>query len=205
MPLIHTQKTIRSRGFTLVEMIVAVGLFAIVMTVASGAIFSIVDANRQAQSLNSVITNLNFAVESMLRDIRTGYDYSCLDSSNGAGGTFPSIPNDTNDCAVSGGYSVSLINSAGDSVLYSFDSANHQIVKTVYNHLAGTTLEGGITAPEVHIESMVFYVDGSQAPAAPASPSQPHMLVRIKGYAGLGKNQSNFDIQTFVSQRVLNL
>ena len=64
-------------GFTLIEMMVSIALFAIVMVMSMGAILSIVAANKKAQALNSVMTNLNFAVDSMSRDIKTGYNYHC--------------------------------------------------------------------------------------------------------------------------------
>ena len=41
-------------GFTLVEMIVAVALFAVVMLISVAALLSLVDANRKAQALQSV-------------------------------------------------------------------------------------------------------------------------------------------------------
>ena len=177
-----------TRGFTLVEMIVAVALFAIVMTVATGAIFTIVNANRSAQSLNSVITNLNFAIESMLRDIRTGINYDC---------TANPVDPTPHNCATSGNSAISFINSNADNIQYTLSSSG-AIIKTV----AAADSSGPITAPEVHIETLEFYVDGAES----ATPNQqPHVLVRIKGYAGGSKNISHFDIQTYVSQRVLNV
>ena len=65
------------RGFTLVEMIVSVALFGIVMLVAVGALLSVVAANRQSQAIKTVINNLNFALESMSRNILTGSNYRC--------------------------------------------------------------------------------------------------------------------------------
>jgi len=199
MPII-SKHTKRNAGFTLVEMIVAVALFAIVMTVAAGAIFSIVNANREAQSLNSVISNLNFTVESMLRDIRTGYNYSCLDQTTLVGGQLGDNPS---DCTVDGGHTISFITSDGDQAQYSFDATNNQIIKTS-RHSTDVPLSGPITAPEVVITDLTFYVGGTQT-ANGSSPVQPYVLVRISGHAGVGKNQSDFDIQTFLSQRVLNV
>ncbi len=177
------------KGFTLVEMIVAVALFAIVMVIAIGAIFTIVDANKRAQSLNSVITNLNFAVESMLRDIRTGTVYAC-------GGVFapPTLPS-TQNCTA-GNSSIVFLNSESNIVQYIL------VGESIVKNIDIPNSSGPITAPEVHIEDLKFYVDG----AVPDTTNrQPHMLVRIKGYAGINNTQSYFDIQTYVSQRSLNI
>ena len=67
----------KERGFTLIEVMVSVSLFAMVMTLSLGAILSIIDGNKKAQAINAVANNLNFAVESMVRDIKTGYAYTC--------------------------------------------------------------------------------------------------------------------------------
>src|SRR3989344_2142786 len=62
-------------GFTLVEMIVAVALFAIVMVVAVAALLSLTAANRKAQAIQSVMNNLNITLDGMVRNIRMGVDY----------------------------------------------------------------------------------------------------------------------------------
>ena len=43
----------RPRGFTLIEMIVAVGLFAMVAMIASGAYLIMISANREAQAITT--------------------------------------------------------------------------------------------------------------------------------------------------------
>ena len=73
-----------TRGFTLLEMIVAVGLFTIVATVALVGVVRALDANRKVQATQVIINKLNFALESMTRDIRFGHKYkecgsSCLE------------------------------------------------------------------------------------------------------------------------------
>ena len=65
------------KGFTLIEVLVSVSIFSIVMLVATGAVFSIVEANKKTHTLKSVMTNLNFALESMARDMRVGFRYAC--------------------------------------------------------------------------------------------------------------------------------
>lgn len=65
-----------TRGFTLIEFIVAVGIFTVVMIIAIGALLSMVDASRKTESLKSVVNNMNFAMEGMVRRIRTGSNYS---------------------------------------------------------------------------------------------------------------------------------
>ena len=69
------------RGFTLVEMLVAIAVFMIVMTVAVGSLVSIVNANKKAQTIQTVMDNLNLAIENISKNMRIGTSYYCYDSS----------------------------------------------------------------------------------------------------------------------------
>ena len=66
-----------NRGFTLVELIVALGLFAVVSTISIGSLITLMDNNRQLRDDQAVITNVGFAFDMMTRDIRQGVDYYC--------------------------------------------------------------------------------------------------------------------------------
>src|SRR3989338_10973675 len=67
----------KSAGFTLVEMIVAVGFFTVIMLVVISGLASVSGANEKARTMRVVIDNLNFAVENMARTLRVGSDYHC--------------------------------------------------------------------------------------------------------------------------------
>ncbi len=71
----------KSRGFTLVELIVSVGLFALIMTLVAGAYLIMIGINRQVQASATGINNLSFALEDMTRSIRTGTGYSGAEGS----------------------------------------------------------------------------------------------------------------------------
>lgn len=67
-------------GFTLIELIVALGLFAVVMTISVGAFLNISDIQKKSESLRNVSDNMSFTIEMMTRDIREGRDYICSPS-----------------------------------------------------------------------------------------------------------------------------
>ncbi len=69
-------------GYTLVELIVSVGLFALIMTLATGAYLIMIGINRQVQASATGINNLSFALEDMTRSIRTGTGYSSATGSS---------------------------------------------------------------------------------------------------------------------------
>jgi len=53
------------RGFTLIEMTVSLGLFTIIMFIATSAFLSIVNTDRKARSVRIAADNLNIALEDM--------------------------------------------------------------------------------------------------------------------------------------------
>lgn len=179
----QTQKTSPSshaRGFTLVEMIVAIFIFSIVMVVAVGALVSVVEANRKAQGVKSVMNNLNFALDSMTRAIRVGTDYSCA----------------TTNCDSEGSSSFSFMSTDGEEVTYTFNSTDARIERTI-----GTGSPASLTAPEVTVQELRFYLTGE----SPSDSTQPRVLIVAKGLAGpTGKTQTEFSLETMVTQRILD-
>ena len=59
-------------GFSLVEMMVAIAIFMVVAVVAVAALLKIVDADRKSQTLQDAVNNINFAMDSITREIRVG-------------------------------------------------------------------------------------------------------------------------------------
>lgn len=162
----------KNKGFTLIEIMVASSIFIIVMVIAVGAIFSLVNANRKSQALASVVSNLNISLESMVRDIRTGSNY---------------VVNPT---------SISFTNQNGDSTTYNLTGTppNRALHKRV---IGSTPLNGDITAPEVNISSLSFTSIGIGNDNI-----QPRVQMQIKGTAGVGNYASPFTIQTLITQRL---
>lgn len=65
------------KGFTLIEIIVALMIFSIVVVVALAALVRIIDANKKAQTIQDAVVNMSFTMESMTRELRTGSVYYC--------------------------------------------------------------------------------------------------------------------------------
>lgn len=180
----HSQQN-KTKGFTLIELMTAVSVFAVVMVISMGAILGVFDANRKSESLKTVMDNLNFAVDSMSREMRFGKNYHC------GSGTL-TVPQ---NCSTGGGTQVSFLSSGNEQIVYRLTGT--QIEKSVDGGLTYIS----VTAPEIQIESLTFYVLG--ASPAPANTLQPKVLIKIKGSAGSKiKTKSDFALQTLVSQRL---
>jgi len=66
----------KQQGFTLIEVMVSVTIFTIVTTIGLGALLSTVTASKQAQAERIALDSLNFVVDAMAREIRTGSAYT---------------------------------------------------------------------------------------------------------------------------------
>jgi len=197
----------QEKGFTLIELMVSVAVFSVVMLVAISTLLSIVDANKKAQALKSVMNNLNFALESMSREIRVGTNYHCEESPAG-----PYDPLDLaipQDCGVGGGQLLALESSDGD-----FTDNDDQLVYRLNSSVSGGSIERSldagatwtaITAPEVNISEFTFYVTGTETyfPAL-SNTQQPRVTMSIQGVAGAGNASTTFTVQATVSQRLLD-
>lgn len=67
-----------NKGFTLLEMIVSLGIFSVVAVVAVASLVRITGLNMQARDLQTTMTHLGFSLESMSREIRMGTEHGCF-------------------------------------------------------------------------------------------------------------------------------
>jgi len=199
-------------GFTLIEMLVAVSLFAIVMTISVGALLALVDANKKAQATQSVMNNLNVALDGMVRNIRMGATYHC----DAATETNKTVLSTGADC-VSGGELLAF-EAFGNSA----DDTDDQWVywlenKRLYRSIDGRSSKLPITAPEVEIDSFNVFVTGAAGTLnTTGDTTQPKVVFTIQGTAGAEdslysvvgtakKIRTTFNIQAVASQRLLDL
>lgn len=173
----------KAAGFTLVELLIAIAIFTIIMTLSMGSIVGIFDSNRKVRTLKTVMNNLNLAVESMSKEMRFGKRYHC------GAGDVTQVAN----CGT-GGNLMSFLATDGTQITYRLSGSS--IEKQVGN--------GGyaaVTAPEVVIDDLAFYTLG----AGTGDSLQPKVIIKIKSHAGSGKERTDFTLETMVSQRALDI
>jgi len=186
-------------GFTLIEMMVAVALFSVVMTVSISALLSLVDANRKAQAMQSVMNNLNVSLDGMVRAVRMGTQYHCGCASSGTCNLTViqgEDISDAKDCLGTGvdpnGEMLAFEPFGGDTSvdtnqwIYWFKGGR------LYKSTDGGQTEVAITAPEVYINSFRIYVKGAENTlySNPSDRSQPLAIIVVEGTAGAEENSS---------------
>ena len=168
------------KGFTLVEMLVAIAIFMIVVTTTLGAFLKMVDINKKVQSVRNAMDNANLAMETMMRNIRLGYDY--VGNSNGS-----------NTITFKDQLSGQLVTYK----LVETGPRSNQLGRMV--RVIGTD-EVAITSPDLDIDNLEFAV------IAPSinDDVQAHVEIFVRGKTVLPKNEHNFDFsfQSLATQRL---
>ncbi len=170
-----------SRGYTLIELIVAVGLFALIMTLVSGAYIVMIGLSERAQGTATGIDNLSFALETMTRNIRTGTNYSC---------------NGGHDC--SSGTTFSITSANGPTISYALGN----------NGTNGFITQNGVTLTDpmsVNVTSLLFYVSGTE-PVSSGDYYQPHVTIIVSGTVSVGSGKKeSFTVETAATMRITDL
>ncbi len=188
-----SNNTKKQKGFSLIELLISLGIFVVVMTISLGSVVSILDAGRKSKSLKAVMTNLNFALEVMSREIKFGKNYYC--------GIDTNQPHTTKqDCtgnALPAGTAITFTTSNGVDTIYRLQGTQ---IKKSTDYGASYT---AITAPEVSVQGLNFYVFGTTSYPDTA---QPRVFLFMTGFAGKKATlQSKFFLQTVMSQRAPDL
>lgn len=192
-------------GYTIIELVVAVGLFVTVALIASSAFLGVMASNRKTLAMRTAMDNLNFAIESMSRDMKTGFMYHCDTSVlTGSIDVFQDCPLSSGGAYIAFEGQNGNSSLASDQIVYQLGSTdpNCPSPEQICKSIDGGTSFFAVTAPppELHITGLAFRVLGSDPSDSPAK--QPRITVVILGYAGIGGAQSSFDIETTISQRL---
>lgn len=121
----------KTGGFTLLELIVAIGVFSAVISASTGIFISTLVAQRKAISLQNVQDNIRFATESMAKEIRTGENFS-----------------------VNGETQLNFTNAAGASIVYLLSAGR------IEKSADGGATFLPITADNIEVASLKFYLTG---------------------------------------------
>ena len=135
------------KGFTLVELLVAISLFSIVVAIAVGGFAKALHTEREVATLVAVQSNAGITLEQMAREVRTGYQF-CVGANNtqNLACSCNALNNNKNEWACS---SLAFINADGAS--------------TTYSNLNGILLKNGqpITSDNVNVKYLTFVLFGN--------------------------------------------
>jgi prepilin-type N-terminal cleavage/methylation domain-containing protein len=207
-----------AQGFTLIEMIVSLAIFSIVATVAVGALLMLVGTNDRLQGEQAITSNISFALDSMVREIRTGSKFYCH-SATSVTSSFNRIFNPAHNidtilsatavsscengansghryhgvAFVEGGDSVS---GSGRRILYYFDDQDNILYRRT-----GANAPQPVLSSEVAIEAFDMFVSAT----GDGDVRQTSITIYIKATeSGLGTDKP-FYFQTTIIPRTLGV
>ena len=149
------------KGFTLVELLITVGLFTIIIAIAVGGFTNAIRTQQQVSSLISAQSNVSLALEQMTRAIRTGYLFC-----NTIGNTQPVAGNNPNgadaDCgcvlspspAPVGSWTCKALDfrdAEGNHIVYSLPSGSGALTETINTKTQSIT-GGAVSVKYLHFQ-----------------------------------------------------
>lgn len=183
-----------SRGFTLLEMIIATGVFSAVIVIAASVVVVLNSAQKKAINIQNTHDNIRFALESISREIRTSDKYCKLSG-----------------CSLGGVASVCTWASGGcDSVVFRQVIGASDIRYRLYNGVVEKRLGTGqffpVTDPRRTVTSLRFYISGLQPNGDPSDTEQQKVTIIMEvmsDFLTTGKESARLHFQTTVTKRKL--
>lgn len=178
------------QGFTIAEIMVAIGVFSVVVAIAIGGLTRALRMERQITALVGVNGEMSLVIEQMAREIRTGFDFVCW---NALTGTYDRCPSGTVTSTLA------------------FSNANYQevaycekdgfIERSEGTYECGTGYSSKLTSDHVIVRYLRFELFGTEAEDC----HPPRVTVSL-GVAPAEKSlpDKTIDIQTTVSGRLFS-
>ncbi len=190
-------------GYTIIETMIAISLFIIIIMSGMGALLNANLLQHKSQDMRSIVDNLSFIMEDISRNLRTGYEYRCITDGNFL--TNLEIPQ---SCSTGG--AIAFEESQGDTGItsdqwiYKIESNDGGVTFNIFKSIDGGTNFVQLNGTEIVINSVSgFSVLGAEA--APGNEQQPLVNIRLAGEIYYKDLITPFDLQTSVSQRLIQV
>ena len=169
-------------GFTLVEVLVAVGIFLMTIIALSQIFVTVIRSERVAYALLNNENNIRNALESMARTIRMGTKFTLT------GSQLEFDYNVTNEC---------LINNNCDHIIYYFRNNSLEEYLSEKGSSVFSSPSLSMIDPQIIIEQGSFEQIGN-----PAN-EQPTIIIRLKAKVTVRGVDYYFNVQTAVTPRII--
>ena len=198
-----------SNGFTLVEVMIAMAIFTILVTVGIGSVLGSMSQHKLSQNTRSVMDSLNYVMEDMARNIRLGSNIHCYTSSETVPLVLTADPIDPNNCDPAEETHTIIFNDLrGDQLKYTITPGVGSMPNKILKQQVTDAEPQNITPPEVVIDytRSGFMVRGAcpSAGTVCADNGQPTVVIRLAGKVIYQDTETRFSIGTTVTPRALD-
>jgi prepilin-type N-terminal cleavage/methylation domain-containing protein len=181
------------RGYTLIELMVSMAIFAMVMLAATAAYLSFIAYNRQTQVTASQVNTLSYDIDGMVREVRSGTGY---DNSRGSG-------------------DFCFVNSSGEVVEYVRPSSDTTKIRRIdHGSVAGgkDCSSSPVSSYDLNDDSITITAFSFQLVGASQTDKwQPTAVIKLAGTTCVpntsctGSGKISFAIETSATQRLPDL
>lgn len=176
-----------TRGFTILELVVAIGLFSIILTIAVGGFVRVLRTQREAAALLGANSAASLALEQIAREVRTGHFFCNGEETPGC------------DCVDSGSCVLSrdiwFVNAEGRLVIYRL------LDGVIERSIDGNVNFEPITPSNVFVDHLFFAFFGNRR----SDGFPPRITISLgAGIHAAGTGRGIINLQTTVSARLID-
>jgi Tfp pilus assembly protein PilW len=195
----------KNSGFTILETMIAVSLFIVIVMTGMNALLNASLIGQKSKNMRSIIDNLSFIMEDMSKNLRTGYHYHCFSGGDVISAAVASI---AKSCPSGWG----LAFESADGLPGNIDDQWVYYIGT-YNGTVGIfkSVDGGANFVQLNPDEVVidttlstFSVLGAESPAN-GDTQEPFVTIRLVGTITFKGIVTSFNLQTSVSQRLIDV
>lgn len=178
------------KGFTLLEMVISTGLFAVLVVSAINITLSVSNAQIKAANMQAIQDNIRFSLELITKEMRTGGGFTL-----------------STKCAPSGS-EISFTTSQNQPRIYYLNTQALAIMRSTQNVTSSDCDNpakfSALTSEEVSVERLFFFLQGA---AVGPGDGQPFITIalRVKSKSPKYFLESSMNLQTTIVQRLRDL
>lgn len=174
------------QGFTLLEMVVALGIFSVIVVTSIGIMLGVANSQIKASNIQAILDNVRFSLELITKEMRTGNNYQL-----------------TTTC--SPGSEIKFQTSLGSTRVYYLYAPTNTIMRAT-SAISSLDCDGstGVSQPFTSDEVIVQKFDtATQGTTVGPNDGQPWITIflRVKSKNPKYEYASSMDLQTTIVQR----
>ena len=186
-------------GYTIIETMIATSLFLVIVIYGMGSLLNANLIHKKSENSRAIMDNLNFVMEDISRNLRTGSSYHCLFGNDTLANSY--VPTSCTE-----GWGIAFESASGSSV-----TSNDQWVYYIdEGKLFKSTDNGGsgfvqLTPDEIVLDELSYFSVLGAEGVNSENAQQPFVSIHLIGSITSKDGTLPFSLQTSMSQRVVDI